>query len=230
MTLTRSSLVDANVTVTGHFNPAILRHDFLVRECGIDLGEPVRRTENAIPTFSEIQYSGIWWMMELNRMIVRDLKLEMKAATLLVTYLDKLPYTPLFAVGINVFGTFVSSGSPVKNYRLLNRDSVWEMLQPINASDIDLTIKSRIRGKASWFPAQIVLNFTNLDQSRVLLKVDLDEVNNSVHAHYNCEVRDLDIERSRLALITERYQTLTQEFSNLMEISLACCEDLEGMR
>jgi|GEM_PF-957285 len=227
MALTTFSIKDVNVTVLGNFNPAILRPDFLTRECKIiDLGQVIEQSLPEIPTLSHIKYKDIWWTVELNRIIVRDLSLSGKAPHVLSKYLEPLPHTPLLAAGINLFADLVISDVTVAACKLLNPTSMFEILRKFEASQIYMTVRYRVVSEVSSIPERFILEYVTYDQARVLVQIEL-EAAPFLRAHYNWEIRGLDIDRNRLRLIQNEYGRVYDDFKSLMQSSLKSDQDSE---
>jgi len=230
MALTSFSLKDANVTVIGNFNPAILRPDFLVRECKlVDMGHPTEQSPPEIPTLSLIKYRDIWWTVELNRMIVRDVGLSGRAPYLVSKYLEALPHTPLFAAGINMFADLVISDVPVASCSLLNTASLFKILRRFQAAEIDVTVKSRLVSEVDYVATELDLKYATNHEAWVLLQLELAHAPR-LRAHYNWEIRELDTDRSRLILIQEEYGKISEDFKSLTQSLLESDQDSEDKK
>ena len=94
-----------NLVVLGSFNPSILTHDFLVNECGFNLGnEPVSKSP-PMPVVVSLDYDNTSFFVDLGRLQIterscKDPKLS-QLPVYLNTYLQKLPYTPVTKCGAN---------------------------------------------------------------------------------------------------------------------------------
>lgn len=215
MTVINSSIVGIDATVVGNFNPAILRHIFLVEECHIDdLGDPIEQSP-PLPMVSHIKYKDVWWTVELNRMTVRDLTLTDKAPTLLLKYLDTLPHTPLKAAGINFFGTFLVSNDCLETSGILNPSVVYKKLREFGASTIYTTVKQFLVNESSFVPMEYTINYTGDHGSQVSLQMNLSQ-NPSINVSYNWEVQGLDDNRQKLVYVRDEYHLIKSSFIPLL--------------
>jgi hypothetical protein len=227
MSLIKFLIKDVDVTVLGNFNPAILRHDFLVKECKIiDLGQVIEQSPPQLPMVSHIKYKDVWWTAELTRMIVRDLSLSNKAPNLLSKYLEALPHTPLLAAGINLVADLVISDIPVATSKMLNTTSLFEILRKFEATQIYMTVKYQVVSNVSSVPMEYLLNFVGRHESRVLVQMELGKAP-FLRARYNWEIRGIDINRSRLQLIQGEYERVKEDFQSLIQEFLENRQDSE---
>ncbi|MCD6264464.1 MAG: hypothetical protein J7K02_00625 [Deltaproteobacteria bacterium] len=90
----------------GNFNPSILSVEFLKRVCKLDLGEPINESPRTIPVIKHLKFQELEFTVELNRLEIKDTiigeTLETEVLNIFEIYYQKLPYTPLMAVGINI--------------------------------------------------------------------------------------------------------------------------------
>ncbi|PKN64125.1 MAG: hypothetical protein CVU57_16250 [Deltaproteobacteria bacterium HGW-Deltaproteobacteria-15] len=95
-----------SLVAIGNFNPAIVSVDFLKRVCKLDFGEFVGESPKGFPVVKSINYSKVEVYVDLNRFSLRSPNFDEKTLIELTgafeVYYEKLPYTPIQAVGINV--------------------------------------------------------------------------------------------------------------------------------
>lgn len=88
-----------NVVVLGNFNPSILTHDFLVTECGFDLGGKPIKENPPMPVVASLDYDSFSFFADLGRLQITEKECEnpkrSKLPNYLDTYLKKLPHTPI---------------------------------------------------------------------------------------------------------------------------------------
>jgi len=63
-----------NMVVLGNFNPSILSHDFLVAECGFDLGNEPTEENPPMPVVASLGYGDISFFADLGRLQITEKK------------------------------------------------------------------------------------------------------------------------------------------------------------
>jgi hypothetical protein len=195
----KKTVVSANITVLGHFNPAILRHDFLVKTCGIDLGEPKRMSPLDVPVMSEIEYHDGRWFMDFGRMVVESTDLEtfsqFKGPAWVSKYMDILRHTPIYAVGMNFhtnlrfedMGPFVSKLADLENV-----SSVMTQITPFVPVEITQRYM-QISGQRRLTELGVSYPDRYLDMPvHHLLIVSVTEGAEAIRVNFNIETHDLD--------------------------------------
>jgi len=94
-----------NLVVLGNFNPNILTHNFLVAECGFNLGNKPIKENPPMPVIASLEYDGISFFADLGRLQITEKNCKEpkqgKLPEYLATYLEKLPHTPITKCGAN---------------------------------------------------------------------------------------------------------------------------------
>jgi hypothetical protein len=96
----------ASLVALGNFNPAIMTSDFLNRVCKLDLGDVSEETPAVIPVVRRIKFSRLEIDVDLKKFQIKNTGIDQKADPQLTkifrAYYQKLPYTPISAVGVNI--------------------------------------------------------------------------------------------------------------------------------
>jgi hypothetical protein len=100
----------ANIKIIGHFNPSILRHEFLVNERRINPGQFHEESPKEAPVVSEIKYRDSRWFMDFQNFMLEQFNLNEFDAFLGVKwalqYFSVLKYTPVIVAGLNFHSVF----------------------------------------------------------------------------------------------------------------------------
>jgi hypothetical protein len=188
----------ADVTVVGHFNPAILRHDFLTTTCGLNLDTPISGTPPELPVISEIQYPNIRWFADFNRMVVEERELEefasFRGPELVTGYLTVLQYTPVHAIGINLNADFVVDNFAAIIRRLLDLDKVGELVSGLTKGPLELS-GTYLRSEKELRPKEVTVAFQDDQMDQVRLRIMPQGTLDVLRAHINLERGNL---RARL--------------------------------
>jgi hypothetical protein len=216
--------LSANLTVLGHFNPAILTHEFLIDTCGFkELGELESQSPQDISVVSEIVYPRFRWFMDLNRMIVENRVLsgveEFTAPRLGVSYLEVLPHTPVTVAGINLNVDFSISDPATFGSKFNPPDVLIPLLEPFGASDVEIASHCRLSDKM-FVLDDCSLSFNHTPNVRVSLQIMKGPSEQSVRAACNYEWRNLKTENGKLKQIAETYQDAALMLIKLTETIL----------
>jgi len=204
------TFLSANLTILGHFNPAILTHNFLTETCGFDeLGEPVSQSPQELGVVSEVVYEKFRWFMDLNRMIVENRVLgsleEFTSPRFAVRYLDILPHTPVTVAGINLNVDFSISDPVTLWARLGSPDDFVASLKKFNASDVEISSHCRLSDKM-FLLDHWSLSFNYTPDVRISLQIIKDPAGQQVRTAFNHEWRNLKPQKEKLKQIAETYQ------------------------
>lgn len=213
--------ISADLTVLGHFNPAILTHRFLTEICHFELAGPQTRSPEDLGVVSEIVYEKMRWFMDLNRMMVENSALEslsdFTSPRMGLQYLDVLPYTPVVAAGINLHLEFHIQSPPVFWKKLATQEEVRSLLDQFQVRHAQMKSQFFV-AEATLALVEWQLAFRKIQTEQTTFKIarhPTDEY--SVKVDFNHEWRGLDTDRARLDLIASTYQDVAEHPFSLMK-------------
>ena len=215
----------ANLTILGHFNPAILRHEFLLRNCKVDLGELVTTSPPELPLVSELRYTNIRWFMDLDRMIVENTDLvkieDFSAPPLAVWYLGILSYTPIRFAGININSEILVPDMGVMWKNLSDPWHLNDLMRQFEGVSPELITKSRLVGD-NLIPIETNLSYACPKDAFVRIQFTSAGSDQWVKVNCNWEVRDLEINKARLDFINKNYHEVA---SMMIKLTEAICRE-----
>lgn len=209
-----------NLVVLGSFNPAILTHDFLVRECGIDLPNEPEQIKPPIPVVASLDYGNLTFFADLGRLEMKQTGCEnpelSKLPSYLKTYLDKLSYTPIKKCGANF-----SYELGVEEKRLgqidewLTKDRA-KFCKVMDVEAVDLEVVLHI-GQGTETVTDWILRTKSPEAGESTMLKVVPGSGGKVKVNFNYEVSELDKDSKRLESITERYDTVFASFKQHVE-------------
>jgi hypothetical protein len=207
--------IQINIVVLGNFNPSILTHQFLVTECGLDLGQEQPKTEQRLPVVSTISYDGISFFADLGRFQITEKKCEnpkkSKLPKYLNTYLEKLPYTPITKCGTNFsYNAEISQEklSSIETQVAKNRENLCKSFQIDN---LELEVVFDVRPKNEIIKRWILRTTHNTFGSKTMMKVSRKPDSNSITVDFNYEV-SLEGDTGRIRNVTDEYDKIYDLF------------------
>ncbi len=204
-----------STVVIGRFNPSILTAEFLKNECGIEIGEGKTVTPGQVPIAREIHFreKGTQFLADLERFQVRESEIsdiaEARSPEFVRIYLERLPYTPIVACGVNFAYVIRLEEADKKGFQafLANETVLFDLFQ-IDSFDLD-TERSHVNGKNA-FTRLWNLNFEIKEGLKLAIRIRLLERDNVYEMNHNIEAPNLDKNKEHLALITDNlHQNIT---------------------
>lgn len=197
-----------STVVIGRFNPSILTVEFLKNECGIEIGEgkTVSPAQVLIATEIHFREKGTQFLADLERFQVRESEIsdiaEARSPEFVKIYLEKLPYTPIVACGVNFAYTIHLEEADKKGFQtfLSNEVVLFDLFQ-IDSYDLD-TERSHVNSKDT-FTSLWNLNFEIKEGLKSNIRIRLLEGDNVYEMNHNIEAPNLDKDKEHLALITD---------------------------
>ena len=218
------TILSGNITVIGHFNPAILRPMFIKEEFpSWKLHEGKLLSPPAVPLIADMRYEkdNLRLFMDPNQMVVEDTKLsviqEMRSPGIVRDYLNKLPYTPLQMIGLNLSAEAKHGSLRViwSNVGDINR--VAHLLDKVGYRLPVITLRYAFHGlKPLLFEA--VLGISEVQGLRMQLKLRKIIETENTQILFNAEFQDLATNRGRIDFIADHFSDVAQNFSMLLDI------------
>ncbi len=206
-----------NLVVLGSFNPSILNHSFLVKECEMDLGETPKETSRPqLPVMSSLEYENIQFFIDLGRLQITEKNCEdpkeSKIPRYLENYLRKLPYTPITKAGTNLsyrLDIEKKKIDQIEELLKINRSEICGSLKLGNLGiDISFSLDSEKETISSW----TIKTFLAEKNVSTLMKFHYDSENKPV-VDYNYEISGIDKDK-------EKIQNLTTHYGEIVDFSV----------
>ena len=213
-----------SVVVLGNFNPAIVTPDFLNKVCLLNLGVLVEASPSNVPVFRSLRFQDLEIFIDLMRLSVtqkpiRDIR-STRVLEVFRSYFDKLPFTPISAVGVNINCEIRSQGDANtgnlgKKVRDINRIMGFFGVDALEVSEKILATKRGEEWKESNFRIENVKNF--------IRQIEIKKKDNAVVLNYNYEAGQVEKEPQTVKMLLENYEDFCTEFEQflkLLEVSL----------
>jgi hypothetical protein len=210
-----------NLVVLGSFNPAILTHEFLVRECGFNLPSEPNSKGPAMPVVASLEYGNLSFFADLGRLQIMEKNCtdpkESKIPEYLQVYLDKLPYTPITKCGANFSCRAAVDKLRIKQITqwLGNERNKFCKVLKLNAITLEVvfTVDQSKEEVVSW----ILRTKTNAYDATTMLKVAMPGSGDEMKIDFNYEVAGLDKDRKQLSSVTTNYGEVFDLFEGQLE-------------
>lgn len=205
-----------NLVVLGSFNPAILTHEFLTQECGLDIvGEPTSQSLG-VPVVATLEYDSLSFFADLGRLqIVEKNCLDPRSSRIpgyLKKYLEKLPYTPLSKCGANINCNLEVEPIKLKSLGQWLKKDRQKFCEIMKVESVELDV-SFITGKEEESIKSCVLS-TSLAEYNACTKMKISEINNtSIKIDFNYEVAGLGADKNLLKSVTDEYKHVVDIFN-----------------
>ena len=206
-----------SLVALGNFNPAIVTTDFLNNVCDLNLGDLIKQSDPNIPVHRFLEFSRFKFIADINKFQILQEGIkggdipQSNIVEIFDAYYEKLPHTPLDAVGVNIncdliaqkggeFDKLVSLASDPRNY-----------LDFFRVEIIDVTERSlQTSTEKKWMSSHYYIKMVQV----LARRVNIDKkTENSLGLNYNCEVGDLKKDSSRLGLLSSIYDKYCDEFT-----------------
>lgn len=204
-----------NVVVLGNFNPNILTHQFLVTECGFDLGREPKKQIQQIPIAASVEYDKIFFFADLGRFEIKEEACvdpqKSKVPYYLETYLNTLPYTPIKKCGANFSYTAeiaLKKLESVETQLAVNRKSLCKSLEVDN---IELNMHFDVSPESERIKGWTLRTMPEGQRSTTRLSVSRKVDSNAITVDFNYEV-NLEKDVSLIKVITKEYNKIHELF------------------
>jgi hypothetical protein len=216
------SILGGNVTVLGNFNPAILRPEFIEREFSDwKLGQGALVSPAAVSLVADIRYEKVRLFMDPERMVVEDTKLgtleEMSGPRIVRDYLQKLPYTPLKMIGLNLTIEVKAEDLVSVWQNVTDPRRVAKILIDIGHGLLSMTFRYTVVGSDPWLAEAVILA---QDATGLRIQLSLSKAPNTPKGRvsFNGEFQDVATDRSRVDFLAEHFLDVSQAFFTLLNV------------
>jgi hypothetical protein len=208
-----------SVVALGYFNPAIVTPDFLNKVCLLNLGDPVEVSPSNIPVVRALRFRDFDIHIDLTHLTitekpVRDIR-NTRILNIFKSYYEKLPFTPLSAVGININCeiSFLEDAAPMSLPKKA-RDA-GSILDFFGVGALELSEKIRKTKQQDEWKAS---NYTIENVKDLFRRIDIQKKENAVVLNYNSEAPQLDKEPQKLKILLEQYEDFCTEFDRFLKL------------
>jgi len=202
----------------GSFNPAIVSPDFLNTVCELNLGKPDDQSPPDISVIRHLQFQNLKFTVEMNRLQIMETGIENITETKLLSifnvYYEKLPYTPLKAVGLNINCDLLAEMETKTDALTKKVSNPTTYLDFFDTNKINV-IESSLQTKTdkTWMSSNYnVENVHGLTRS-----INITQKKDFVNLNYNYEAGAVDKHKSNLSLLLDGYEQFCDEFLNFVK-------------
>lgn len=201
----------------GSFNPAIVSPDFLNTVCELNLGEPVDQSPPDIPVIRHLKFQNLKFTVEMNRLQIMETEIEDIAKTrglsIFNVYYEKLPYTPLKAVGVNINCDLlaeIETKTEALKKKVSNSGTYLDFFKTDKINVIESSMQTK--SDKMWISSNYnIENVQGLTRS-----INVTQKKDSLTLNYNYEAGELDKDKSNLSLLLDGYEKFCDEFLDFM--------------
>ena len=209
-----------NLVVLGSFNPSILTHDFLVKECEFALGNEPSSKGPSVPVIASLDYGEITFFADLGRLQITEKNCKepelSQIPIYLNTYLQKLPYTPISKCGVNFSYNLTVEKSrleDIEQWLRNDRDKFCEILQ---MKTIGLEVYFVVDDKQERIKSWVLRTKTEQYCASTMIKVSSID-GNGIKVDFNYEVGNLGKDKNLLKSVTYDYANVVDLFKHHVE-------------
>ncbi len=210
-----------NLVVLGSFNPAILTHDFLTKECGLDLAGEPRGERAPVPVVASLEYGKLAFFADLGRFQITENGCDAPEKSLipqyLQTYLQKLPYTPLKKCGANFSYELYVDEAKLNTVHSWLKSGRKNILETLSLPGIGVEVSFEVAGSAEQIKTWILRTEVEKNKVATMAKFYYGDGGKQLCVDFNFEVSDLDKDRNLLDMITTGYRDVFNLFKNQIE-------------
>jgi hypothetical protein len=212
-----------NVVVLGNFNPSILTHDFLVTECGFNLGDKPTKENLPMPVVASLDYDSFSFFADLGRLQITEKECENPKRSKLPNYLDiylkKLPHTPITKCGANFSYNVDIQETKLNNIEQNLSNNRQYFCKALDAAEIQIEVIFDISDKAETVKRWILRTIAQSGESNTTMDVQRMGKSN-VRIDFNYEI-NLEKNREQVKKITNDYAKVHDlflfQFRNIFE-------------
>lgn len=202
----------------GSFNPAIVSPNFLNKVCKLNLGKPVDQSPPDIPVIRHLKFQNLKFTLEMNRLQIMETGIENIAETRVLSifnvYYEKLPYTPLKAVGVNINCDLLTENeikTETLTKKVSNPTTYLDFFgtNKINVIENSLQTKTDKTWRSSNYNIENIHGLTRY--------INVTQKKDFLNLNYNYEAGAVDKHKSNLSLLLDGYKQFCDEFLSFVE-------------
>ena len=211
-----------NLVVLGNFNPSILTHDFLIKECGFDFGNKPPSKSPPVPVVASLDYDKISFFADLGRFQITEKNCkEPKLSQLPVylnTYLERLPYTPITKCGANFGYELTTEKARLENIERWLKNDRNKFCETLQLKTLDLEVCFAIDDKQEKIKSWTLRTKISEYEASTIMKVAyISGADNTMKIDFNYEVADLDKDKELLKNVTDDFTNVADLFKYQVE-------------
>jgi len=204
----------ASLVALGNFNPAIVTPDFLNKQCGLNLGEPTDQSPPFIPVHKRLKFQNLVFTVDMQKLEILETGTEdiykEEITNIFNIYYERLPYTPLNAVGVNI-----NCDLPISEILIEKTSEPQTYLDFFDANEIENTERSlQTMTEKIWISS----NFRIENIHGLTRLINVNKKKDTISLNYNYEASDLDKNKERLKLLSDGYKQFCDEFLSFIKI------------
>lgn len=207
-----------SLVAIGNFNPAIVSPYFLNEVCKLNLGESTDQSPPDIPVHKRLGFQNLRLTVDMSRLMIMEPEIpditETKLVKIFKAYYEKLPYTPLTAVGVNINCDLLPKIDTEIDSLQKQLFSPQSYLKFFGSKKIDVTQRSlQTEIDKKWLSSNYRIENVRGLTRQITVTVKQD----SIILNYNYEAGQLDNQGEKLPLLLEEYREFCQEFLRFLE-------------
>ena len=204
-----------NLVVLGNFNPSILTHNFLVTECGFDLGDKPTKENPPVPVVSSLEYDKISFFADLGRFQITEKNCEnpkqSKLPNYLDTYLEKLPHTPITKCGANFSYNVEIEETKLNQIEQRLSSNRQYFCKTLDADEIQVEVSFSVNDKTETVKKWILRTIAQSGESSTIMNVQrLEKLNTKMDFNY-----EINLEKNR-----EQVKKITDDYAKVYDVFL----------
>lgn len=210
-----------NLVVLGSFNPAILTHDFLIKECNFIFDVEPKVQQMPIPVVSSIEYGKVAFFADLGRLqILENSCDDPKKSSIpryLQVYLERLPHTPLKKCGANFSYELCLKESDLNNIHSWLKNSRENILKALKLSEVGVELSFDILDNLERIKTWTIRTQVEKSGATTRAKFDHSADRNCLQVDFNFEINGLDNNKDLINTITIGYGEVFDLFKHQVE-------------
>lgn len=206
-----------SLVALGHFNPSIMTPDFLNKTCELNLGMPTDQSPDHFPVLRMFQFDNLKINLELDRFQIQDIREKdidkTKIIDVFKSFYNKLPYTPINTVGINVNGKI--SFEKDDNIKILTEKAIsYEAYRQFyKTNKIIVTDEFFISdNKKEWIKFSVKIE----DPDGLTKAIQAVRERDGINFNFNYEADKLISKPDKLNILLDNYKNFCIDFNNFI--------------
>ena len=208
-----------SLVALGSFNPAIVTPDFLNTICQLNLGEPYTQSPPEFPVHRDLEFNRLQFIIDLDKYqiiqkgIVENDISQSTIIEIFETYHNKLPYTPLDAVGVNInCDLIIEKGEAISLTQSISDSKTY--LDFFKVDSINVTERSlQTRTDKNWIGADFYIEKVH----GLARRIHVIKKKDSITLNYNYEAGNLKPSLTKLGILIDGYSQFCDEFVNFLK-------------